>query len=276
MQELSAMRLGGVMGAGAAAYLALSACASVPPSDAGTRRDAAPQPDAGRPIGGRDADPADGAVIEPDPVDAGRPDGGGGPIPLMNEFVADHAGNDLCEFVEIIGTPSTDFGDYSILVVEGDAGMANPGSVDVAIPVGATDDAGLWVTAPLSGQIENGSMTLLLVSGFAGGSVDLDGDDDGTVDLEPWSQLVDAVAVSDGGVADVLYAGGAVLDPSFDGVDFSVGGASRIPDGVDTDGPRDWVRNDFDGEGLGCGTGTPVPGEAFNTPGSPNRPVAAP
>jgi hypothetical protein len=272
---MDAMRLGGVMGAGAAAYLAaLSACASVPPSDAGTRRDAAPQPDGG-PIGEPDAGRPDGAVIDADRDDARRPDGAGGPIPLINEFVADHAGTDLCEFVEIVGTPSTDFGDYSILVVEGDAGNANPGSVDVAIPVGVTDAAGLWVTDPLSSQIENGSMSLLLVSGFAGGSVDLDSDDDGTIDQEPWSQLADAVAVSDGGQGDRLYAGGAVLDPSFDGVSFAVGGASRIPDGADTDAAVDWVRNDFDGEGLGCGTGSPVPGEAFNTPGTPNRPAGA-
>lgn len=254
----------------AIAWLA-AACATAPASEEGSRRDAGPTADGGRPIGGRpdaggpDAGPPDASA------DAGRPDAAPvGDLPRINEFVADHAGTDLCEFVEIIGDPRTDYSDHSILIVEGDTG-ANPGSIDVAIPLAATDDVGLFATAPLSNQIENGSTTLLLVSGFAGGVADLDTDDDGTIDVEPWSSLFDAVAVTDGGATDLLYAGDALLAPLFDGVQFAVGGASRIPDGVDTGEPRDWVRNDFDGEGLGCGAGSPAPAEALNTPGTINR-----
>ena len=257
----------------AIAWLALAAgCATAPASQDGSRRDAGPSVDGGRPIGGRpDAGGPDAGRPDAAVADAGPPDAGPiGDLPRINEFVADHAGTDLCEFVEIIGDPRTDYSDHAILVVEGDAG-ANPGAVDVAIPLAATDDLGLYASAALSSQIENGSMTLLLVSGFGGGAVDLDTDDDGTIDEEPWAALVDAVAVSDGGATDLHYAGGALLAPLYDGVQFPVGGASRIPDGTDTDEPRNWVRNDFDGEGLGCGAGSPAKGEALNTPGTINR-----
>ena len=47
------------------------------------------------------------------------------------------------------------------------------------------------------------------------------------------------------------------------------GGASRIPDGVDTDAPADWVRNDFDLAGIPGSTAL-VDGEAVNTPGAEN------
>ena len=260
----------------AAIALLAAACATAPASEEGSRRDAGPTADGGRPIGGRpDAGLPDAG--RPDAaVDSGRPDAAPpGDLPRINELVADHAGTDLCEFVEIIGDPRTDYSDHAILVIEGDTG-ANPGSVDVAIPLATTDDVGLFATAPLSSQIENGSTTLLLVSGFAGGVVDLDIDDDGTLDEEPWSSLLDAVAISDGGAADLLYAGSVVLGPLYDGVQFPPGGASRIPDGVDTDEPRDWIRNDFDGEGLGCGDGSPVAGEALNTPGTINREALLP
>jgi hypothetical protein len=52
------------------------------------------------------------------------------------------------------------------------------------------------------------------------------------------------------------------------------GGASRIPNGVDTDAVGDWVRNDYSGEGLPGFVGTPEYGEAYNTPGLINEPVA--
>ena len=65
--------------------------------------------------------------------------------------------------------------------------------------------------------------------------------------------------------------GGTVLDAG-DGTfgDHAPGGASRIPDGTDTDSPADWVRNDFDLAGIPDFTGTPQLGEALNTPGAAN------
>ncbi len=212
------------------------------------------------------------------------PDGGGGGVradagpdaephgsatPVINEFVADHSGTDDCEYVEIAGAPGTDYASYTVLTVEGDAGN-NPGQVQAVIPVGATSAGGLWVSGFLSNQLQNGSSTLLLVADFAGGALDVDADDDGAIDTEPWSMLIDAVAVNDGGAFDVTY-GAAVLTRTFDGEDSVVGGASRIPDGTDTDQPADWVRNLANADGLTCATGGAAIGQAQNTPGEPNR-----
>ena len=47
--------------------------------------------------------------------------------------------------------------------------------------------------------------------------------------------------------------------------------ASRIPDGTDTDSPSDWMRNDFDLYGISGFAGSPVNGEAINTPGAENE-----
>jgi hypothetical protein len=190
--------------------------------------------------------------------------------PVINEFVADHAGEDACEYVEIAGTPGADYSRYTILTVEGDAGN-NPGGVQAVIPVGSvSSETGLWVSGFLSSQLQNGSSTLLLVADYAGGPSDVDGNDDGVIDSEPWSALVDAVAIDDGGASDVTYAETAVLVESFDGGTTRVGGASRIPDATDTNRPDDWVRNLDNAAGLTCESGAAGAGEAQNTPGQPN------
>ena len=134
-----------------------------------------------------------------------------------------------------------------------------------------TDADGFWTTGYGGGELENGSMTLLLVEGFSGSvDDDLDTNDDGVFDVTPWTSIVDGVAVDDGGGSDLTYATPA-LAANFDGGIFSVGGASRVPDGTDTDGTGDWVRNDFDGDGLPCCAGAVAdPGEAINTFGASN------
>jgi len=192
--------------------------------------------------------------------------------PVLNEFVANHVGIDTNEYVEVFGTANTDYSDFTLLHIEGDTAR---GTIDTALTVGATDGDGFWWSGYLNNELENGTITLLLVEDFTGAEGnDVDGDDDGVIDFAPWSRIVDAVAVSDGGGGDLTY-GVPVLAGGFDGVGFTVGGASRIPDGTDTDADTDWVRNDFDGEGIpALEPGTPVPGEAFNTPGTTN--VAVP
>lgn len=56
----------------------------------------------------------------------------------------------------------------------------------------------------------------------------------------------------------------------YDGLAFKPGGASRIPNGADTDSVGDWGRNDFDGEGLPGFEGTLESPEVLNTPGTFN------
>ncbi len=110
-------------------------------------------------------------------------------------------------------------------------------------------------------------MSLLLVRDWDGSITDIDANNDGAVDVA--LNLVDAIAVSDGGAGDAAY-GGVVLTANYDGFAFAPGGASRIPDGVDTDTAGDWMRNDFDKAGIEGNAGTPMIGEALNTPGAVN------
>ena len=189
--------------------------------------------------------------------------------PKINEFSASTAGTDV-EYVEIFGPPNTDFSAYTILEIEGDG--SGSGVVDEVINVGTTDASGFWLQNLPANALENGTLTLLLVSNFTGAlNDDLDTNNDGIFDATPWDAVVDAVAVNDGTAGDITY-GNPALGPNYDGLSsFAPGGASRIPDGFDTDAASDWVRNDFDLAGIPGFTGTPVVGEALNTPGAMNE-----
>ena len=188
--------------------------------------------------------------------------------PVINEFSASTTGTDV-EYVEIFGDPSTDHSAYTLLEIEGDSGTA-VGTVDEVIPLGTTEANGLYLVNLAANALENGTISLLLVEGFAGAlGDDLDTDNDGVLDITPWDAIVDSVAVNDGGAGDITY-GSPTLGVAYDGLPFAPGGASRIPDGVDTDAATDWVRNDFDLAGIPGFTGTPAVGEAYNTPGAPN------
>ncbi len=195
---------------------------------------------------------------------------------VLNEFVANHTGTDSHEFVEVAGMPSTDLSALTVVQIEGDSGN-NPGNLDSAETVGSTDAAGIWVGTFSNNVLHNGTMTLLLVEGYSGtlGS-DLDSNDDGVLDLVPWTSVIDSVGVGDGEAGDHNYLADTVLLANFDGVSFVPGGASRIPNGTDTNSVADWARNDFSGEGLPGFSGFLDPGEALNTPGLINSTALAP
>ncbi len=189
--------------------------------------------------------------------------------PVINEFVANHTGSDTFEFIEVAGNLSTDYSEWTVLEIEGDSTGA--GVIDDVFPVGVTNGNGLWYTGFLSSKIENGSLTILLVEGFSGSAGDdIDTDNDGVIDFSPWARIGDSLAIDDGGTGDLHYSP-VVLSGGFDGIGFTVGGASRIPNGTDTDSVADWVRNDFDGEGLPGFVGSPAVGEALNTPEAINQ-----
>ncbi|GAB4574360.1 MAG: ExeM/NucH family extracellular endonuclease [Anaerolineae bacterium] len=193
--------------------------------------------------------------------------------PVINEFVFNHTGTDTNEFIEVFGTPNTDYSALTLLEIEGDSTGA--GVIDGVFPLGTTNGAGFWTTGFLN-QLENGTVSVLLVEGFTGSARDdLDTNNDGTLDSMPWSRIVDSVAVTDGGSSDRTYAD-TVLAGGFDGVSFTPGGASRIPNAVDTNAVSNWMRNDFDGAGLPGFAGSPEFGEAFNTPGAENEAVPNP
>ena len=198
--------------------------------------------------------------------------------PLINEFVANHTGADVNEFIEVFGDPNTDYTTFTVLEIEGDSG-GSLGVIDGVFPVGTTNMDGFWTTGFRSNDLENGTITLLLVEHFSGSKGDdLDTDDDGVIDpAPPWARLVDDVAVHDGGSNDLRYSG-VVLTRGFDGNNATPGGASRLPNGVDTDTPDDWLRNDPNGDGLPVfPDASPAPsGVAVNTPGATNEPGFTP
>lgn len=209
---------------------------------------------------------ADFTVGEPAPRNSASPTNVCGlpPAPTLkiNEFSASTTGTDV-EYVEIFGDPETDYFTYKVLEIEGDGTGA--GIIDEVISLGTTDASGFFVVNLAPDTLENGTVSLLLVNDFTGVlGEDIDSDNDGVIDYEPWSEITDSVAISDGGGDDITY-GTTTLAPNYDGLStFAPGGASRIPDGYDTESPSDWVRNEFDLDG------SPMPGEAYNTPGLPN------
>ncbi|GLI27373.1 hypothetical protein ARHIZOSPH14_16150 [Agromyces rhizosphaerae] len=202
-------------------------------------------------------------------ADCGGSTGPSGPV--INEFVANHTGSDTSEYVEVLGLPGEDLSDYDLLQLEGDSSSSNFGGVVVGTTsLGVANGDGYYVVGPLSNEFQNGTMTLVLVSGYDD-TADLDAENDGMIDDGFAFEIVDTVAVSDGDAGDLAY-GDTVLTGGYDGNGFDVGGASRIPDGTDTDTAADWVRNAFNGAGLDAFPGaTPADGEAWNTPGAANE-----
>lgn len=187
----------------------------------------------------------------------------------INEFVFNHNGYDTYEYVEIAGFPATDYKQYKLLAIEGDAGAT--GTIDGVFSLGTTDDNGLWHTGFLENKLENGTLTLLLVKNFTGNAGDdLDTNDNGSLDVLPWEGLVDEIAVSDAGSADFTYSS-TVLNPNFDSASSAVGGSSRFSGGDGAYTAAEWVRNDFEGEGLPVNSLSARTGEAINTPGLPNK-----
>ncbi len=203
-------------------------------------------------------------------ADCGGGGGGGDAGVVLNEFSASTTGTDV-EYLEVFGEPDTDYSNLTILQVEGDSNSSARGTAITSHAVGTTDGDGIWSVDLAANTLQNGTLTLLLVQDWDGTTV-LDADQDGTVDATGFGEVVDAVAVHDDGAGDLTY--GVALRPDYDGLgSFAPGGASRIPDGVDTDTTTDWVRNDFDLAGIDGTPGTPDAGEAYNTPGAPNEAV---
>jgi hypothetical protein len=191
---------------------------------------------------------------------------------VINEFSANHVGTDTNEYIEVFGLANTAYTNLSVIQLEGDGGSAQ-GNIDTIYAVGTTDANGIVWSGFLNNIIENGTITLLLVADLSMPvGTDLDTDNNGTLDSTPWSGLLDAVGVNDGGAGDLTY-GNVTLTSALAPAGFAPGGASRIPNGVDTDAVSDWLRNDFDNAGIPGFPGTldAAGGECLNTPGAPNE-----
>ncbi len=129
--------------------------------------------------------------------------------PQLNEIRIDQSGTDDDEYFELSGTPSSSLDGYTYLVV-GDSGSGGSGVIEEvtglsgeSIPANgffvAAEGTFTLGIADLTTDLnfENSdNVTHLLVSGFTGADgQDLDTDDDGTLDLTPWSQIDDCLAL---------------------------------------------------------------------------------
>ncbi len=234
-------------------------------------------------------------------VTSGDPDYNALMIPNLNVTIIDNDGvtdtvvinevytnppsiDDNREFIEIRSTlPSSALTDLWLLEIEGDSSGA--GTIDAVQDLGnlATGSNGLlllgvnydsgspWGNAVspqtelahlVGTTMENGTISFLLVRGFHGSpGDDIDADNDGTIDANLWSEIIDSVGWTDGGSSDRIY-GGVELSPSNGTPD----AGTRFP-GVDApSNSMAWYGGDIDGSGTT---------RAYATQGSANMPSAA-
>ena len=163
------------------------------------------------------------------------------PQVLLNEIeVNPPGGDDPWEYLEIRGPANASLAGYQIVVVDGDGGgegfvdlvvdlatacngdvcdLGSNGLAIVKAPAGghptpaATTVIGDAQLSALGGGIENGTLSVLLVTGPVPLSegTDYDANDDGTLELPGGDAIADAVGWTDGDAGDLLYGGVALL-----------------------------------------------------------------
>jgi uncharacterized protein len=126
----------------------------------------------------------------------------------INEIRIDQPGTDNDEYFELTGTPGASLDGLTYLVI-GD-GTGGSGVIEAVVDLDGQelDDDGFFVaaestftlgTADLTTNLnfENSdNVTHLLVEGFSGANGDdLDTNDDGILDVEPWTAVVDLIAL---------------------------------------------------------------------------------
>ena len=132
------------------------------------------------------------------------------PVPEVeiSEIRIDQSGTDDDEYFELADAPGTSLTGLTYLVI-GD-GAGGSGTIEAAVDLSGqtVPGSGFFVAAEAtftlgaadlttSLNFENSdNVTHLLVNGFSGANGDdLDTDDDGTLDVTPWTQLVDCIAL---------------------------------------------------------------------------------
>ena len=170
----------------------------------------------------------------------------GTPVPTfaINEIRIDQPSGDVDEYAEIHGAPGASLDGLTYLVIGDGSGGSGVIEAVVDLTGNAVPATGLFVmaestfslgTADLitSLNFENSdNVTHVLVEGFTGADgQDLDTNDDGTLDVEPWTTWVDSVAL-----VETPGSGEQVYGPVAVGPDgsFVPGHVYACPDGGDT------------------------------------------
>jgi hypothetical protein len=139
----------------------------------------------------------------------------------LNEIVANDAGADDHEYVEICAAPFQDLTGLTVVVIEAEG--SGKGIIDDAIPLtGSANAAGFYVVGGAAvspdqilanGWIENGGETILLVQNFTGSEgQDIDADDDGNAD-GPIGTILDGVGLNNPASGDAVYYGATPVGP---------------------------------------------------------------
>ncbi|MFO0873233.1 MAG: hypothetical protein U0575_04595 [Phycisphaerales bacterium] len=137
-----------------------------------------------------------------------------GPDVVINEIRIDQTGTDNDEYFELRGTPGSSLAGLSYIVIgdpDDTATNTNSGVIEAVVSLDgyainangfflvAEDDNTLGAVADLLATLDfenSDNVTHLLVQGFTGAvGDDLDTDDDGTLDVTPWTSVVDSVAL---------------------------------------------------------------------------------
>ena len=136
---------------------------------------------------------------------------------MLNEVRIDHTGTDVDEYVEIKGTAGAALTSHWLVVIGDGAGGC--GTVENAIDLSAYSiqadgyfalrvSSGVptltGYDATVAGSFENSdNLTFLLVTdNTAAVASDLDADNNGTIDLAPWTAVVDEIGLSEGTVVN--------------------------------------------------------------------------
>jgi predicted extracellular nuclease len=140
----------------------------------------------------------------------------------LNEIRVDQTGNDNDEYFELSGPAGQSLDGYTYLVI-GD-GTGGSGVIEAVVSLdGQTIAAdGFFLVAETTLTLgtadlvvgatglnfENtDNLTHLLVQGFTGANgLDLDTNDDGTLDSTPWTSIVDSVAMVGTGASELVYS----------------------------------------------------------------------
>jgi len=198
---------------------------------------------------------------------------------VLNEIRIDQPSSDTDEYFELKGTPDGALNGLTYVVI-GDTDETDSGILEAAIDlsgqfigpdgyfVAAEDTFSLAIpdlVTELPFENED-NVTHLLVKDFAGAEIgdDLDAEDDGLLDFEPWSEIVDAVAVISP-LNEDLYYSDTTVGP--DGGDVPSQVYRCEPDGTWTVGvadPDDPNETDTPGEiNVECGAGPDSDGDGI-------------
>jgi len=172
----------------------------------------------------------------------------------LNEVRANEPGADNSEYVEIFSDAPPETLTGLTLIVLGD-GAGGSGVIEAVVDLGSlTANDSFFVIAedtfelgtadfvtPLNFE-NTDNVTFLIVRDFTGANGDdLDGDDDGTLEIRPWAEVIDGVSLL--GAEDF-----ANLDYSSDLMVSVVDGGDDVPFYVfrDVDGTGMWTEGNFD------------------------------